>query len=98
MLNNNYRRGSSCGCGGGGDSLKKKLQMIDFALYDTVLYLDAYPNCQKALCYYHKLLSERKKLSEMLGASDMPMTHRENTSTECWTWTKGPWPWETDAN
>ena len=51
--------------------LINKLRKIDFALVDTVLYLDAYPHCKKAMEYYKKLLAEQKTLLEKLEKSGM---------------------------
>ena len=76
----------------------RKLQMIDFAIVETVLYLDAYPHSKSALAYYHKLVDERAKLSKALAADESPITSFNNDSTDNWNWTNGPWPWESDAN
>ena len=102
------QNGVNNGCGGGCDgngssnskdrSLMRKLQMIDFAIVDTVLYLDAYPDSKPALEHYNKLISERLRICEALGRSGERVTHRDNVSTEHWTWTNGPWPWQLDAN
>ena len=78
--------------------LIRELQLVDFSLIDTVLYLDAYPCSTEALNYYHKLLAEKKKLEELLSQSGYPITPGDNTSTYEWKWTDGPWPWELDAN
>ena len=32
-------------------NLQKKLQKVNFAIVELVLYLDAYPNCEKAKNY-----------------------------------------------
>lgn len=76
----------------------RKLQTIDFALVETVLYLDAYPNSSAALAYYHKLLGERKKLSDELSRLGKPITAMDNASTDKWRWTEGPWPWQPEGN
>ena len=76
----------------------KKLQAIDFALNETVLYLDAYPNSAPALEYYHKLLCERERLCDALAKSGVPITYRDNVSTTNWEWINSPWPWQPDAN
>ena len=77
----------------------RRLQALDFSIVDTVLYLDAYPDSKEALRYYQKLLSERDALKHTLAEScRMPMTSFENASTDAWDWTRGPWPWEADAN
>jgi len=76
----------------------RKLQMIDFALADTILYLDAYPECKQALAYYHKLKAEREQLMQAGRGRCGAVCARENESTEHWQWTQGPWPWHPDAN
>ena len=80
--------------GGNGDALMQKLRQVDFAIYDTVLYLDAYPNCRKALAHYHSLLEMRKKLKAEYESMHGPVTAFGNESRENWDWTATPWPWE----
>ncbi|MBQ9783765.1 MAG: spore coat protein CotJB [Clostridia bacterium] len=77
----------------------KKLQALDFSIYETVLYLDAYPNSADALSYYHKLVAERDALQRALAETcRMPITNLENASVNSWDWVNGPWPWEASAN
>ena len=78
--------------------LKKKLQTVDFAIVETALYLDAYPDSQKALEYYHRLVREREMLAEAYHTRCGPTTAWANKSTAKWDWINGPWPWEFDAN
>ena len=93
----------SCSCGNTEGKecreLKMKLRRIDFSIIDTVLYLDAYPNCQKALSYYHKLKAEREAIVEALSKScNTPMTAFCNTNETEWNWINSPWPWELADN
>ncbi len=76
----------------------RNLQVIDFAITETVLYLNAYPDSAQALAYYHKLVNERKKLVENLSRSGHPMTQTDNSDTGSWRWNDGPWPWQPEAN
>jgi len=87
----------SCGCGDGCDALKKKLWELDFAMVETSLYLDAYPECKSALEYYCKLKEERKSVAEAVNEKCGPITARDNCCAS-WDWVKTPWPWEYDAN
>ena len=90
-----------CGCNMGDDckALMRRLQKVEFSLVDTVIYLDAYPECKKALDYYHKLLSERDALRQALSSKcKRPMSPFENGSDTEWDWIKSPWPWESSAN
>ena len=104
--NGNSCGGSSCcersGCNNTDSecrNLRKRLQMIDFSMIDTVLYLDAYPHCAEALNYYHKLKKERMAVAEALAHKcNMPITSFENASEDTWNWTDSPWPWEISEN
>lgn len=78
--------------------LKNRLRMVKFAIIETGLYLDAYPHCQKALQYYHKLIKEKEILAELVNKKCGPMTIFDNSSEDHWAWVKGPWPWEPEAN
>ena len=77
---------------------KKMLQAIDFALQETVLYLDAYPENRQALEYYHQLIAQRGELMESYERDCAPVTMYGNRSRNSWDWVEGPWPWEPDAN
>jgi len=88
---NMYDRSGCC-------EVREKLRAIDFALVETTLYLDAYPDSCEALAYYHKLLAERHALAESYTQICGPLTKRDNTSQTSWQWVKTPWPWELDAN
>lgn len=80
-------------------ALMRRLQALDFAIVDTVLYLDAYPHSEEALAYYHKLLAEREEIVRRLADSHRrPTTYMDNTSKDSWNWTEGPWPWDPRAN
>lgn len=74
------------------------LRALDFAIQETVLYLDAYPNCKSALEYYHKLIEQRTQAVEAYEKHCAPLTMYGNHSHTSWDWVKGPWPWEFDAN
>ena len=92
MANGMQMNCSSC------DSLKKKLQTVDFAIIETVLFLDAYPKNMQALEYYHKLVGERKLLEKAINEKCGPITNMSNESRTEWNWVSSPWPWEADAN
>ncbi len=74
--------------------LLKKIQEIDFSIYETVLYLDVYPSCREALSYYHSLINTRNQLAEQYERDYGPLTAFANTSTCSWDWVKTPWPWQ----
>ncbi len=74
------------------------LRALDFALVETALYLDAYPDHPEALSYYHALIAEKEKVASAYEKACGPMTIYSNRSRTSWDWVKGPWPWEPDAN
>ena len=76
----------------------KELQKLDFALYETILYLDAYPYCTEALEYYHSLVHRRALVSAELEKNGTPVTAYQNASHTSWDWIASPWPWEISAN
>ncbi len=89
--------GCGCGCGrADGDcaKMKKQIQTVDFALYEVILYLDAYPDSGEALNTYHLLLARRQKLVAAYEQTCGPLTAWGNVSTNSWDWVKGPAPWE----
>ena len=94
--NQNTRRSSACGCDC--KNTMQTLRALDFAIQETVLYLDAYPNCCQALEYYHRLIDERKKVLAAYEETCAPVTMFGNTDHTAWKWIDSPWPWEADAN
>ncbi len=74
------------------------LRALDFAIQETVLYLDAYPECREALEYYHALVAQRAAVADAYERTCGPTTIYGNRSRTSWDWVKAPWPWELDAN
>ena len=89
----NRQSGGRCECG----ELMKRLRKVDFAIYDTVLYLDVYPSCVKAQEHYRSLVDEREELCRAINATCGPL-NINSVRPGKWDWTEGPWPWEPDAN
>ena len=77
---------------------RERLRAVEFAIVDTALYLDVYPDCRGALEHYHKLMKEREALAAMVNKTYGPLTIGDVQSDDKWTWVRGPWPWEPDAN
>ncbi len=99
MLNrvNMNMKQNSGGNNSNAGKLLRELQKLDFSIVELVLYLDAYPNCKKALDYYKKLTAEREKVADQLAWSGKPTNPLCNKG-DVWNWTQAPWPWEYDAN
>ena len=104
------QQGNGCGCGRAREnsrmdagnmgcechSLMRKLQQLDFSLQETVLYLDAYPDCCQALAHYHRLLAEREQVVARYEEICGPVSCGGNISQTSWDWVKNPWPWQVD--
>ena len=76
------------------NDLSERIREIDFAIYETALYLDAYPDCREALNHYHALLKTRRELYAAYESTIGPLTVFGNESKTSWDWTKSPMPWE----
>lgn len=79
-------------------SLLKKIQEMDFALYETVLYLDGHPKNKKALEYYRSHREALKALREEYARRFGPLTVYDNYDNDNWQWVEKPWPWEKEGN
>ena len=78
--------------------LLRRLQVLDFSMADTALYLDAYPHSAEALAHYRALAAERAELLRRLAEERRPVTVTEGASADAWHWIDSPWPWDPDAN
>ena len=76
--------------------LMAQIRAVDFALYETVLYLDVYPHSCDALETYHKLRAQSEALRAEYEASCGPLTAFGNRG-DTWDWMSGPFPWEYGA-
>ena len=74
--------------------LLRQIQAADFAAHDAALFLNTHPTDQKALEYYHKMMSQSKELTEQYTTMFGPLTRNAVKSTSHWDWINEPWPWE----
>ncbi len=74
--------------------LLSKIREYDFALLETVEFLDTHPQNLKALRYYSKLRSDLDILISEYEERFGPMTMYGNMNENGWDWIDGPWPWE----
>ena len=91
---------SGCGCNGDNQAcqhLLARIQAVDFALYELVLYLDVYPQSCDALETYHKLKEQHEELCREYEKVCGPLTAFGNESHTTWDWMSHPAPWEYGA-
>ncbi|MBP5431293.1 spore coat protein CotJB [Ruminococcus sp.] len=74
--------------------LLNKIKKYDFTLKELNLYLDTHPECRRALTMFQKYKELRKKAADEFTRRFGAITPEQVTSTESWTWTEDPWPWE----
>lgn len=77
------------------ERLMKELQAYSFALYDLILYLDAYPDSKEALSEYNKYLRLATRAKTQYEQKYGPVTAPQEPNS--WEWTKGPWPWQIEG-
>lgn len=80
------------------ERLMDQIRAVDFALYETILYLDVYPHSCDALETYHKLKAQKEALHREYEAAHGPLTAFGNQSETTWDWINQPFPWEYDAD
>ena len=77
-------------------ALMRQLQQLDFSIQETVLYLNAYPECHEALAHYHQLLEQRCEVKKEYEQACGPLTAMGNRNHANWDWVSAPWPWYVD--
>lgn len=80
------------------DREMRKIRELDFAIQETAMYLDAYPDSKAALDYYTVMRKMREAAVEEYEKKHGPLTIFGNMSNKSWQWTEKPWPWEPEAN
>ena len=74
----------------------EQIRAVDFALYETVLYLDVYPRSCDAMETYRKLRARSEALHAEYEAVCGPLT-AFGCKGDGWDWMSPPFPWEYDA-
>jgi spore coat protein JB len=80
------------------DKLLRKIQSEDFALYESVLFLDGHPRDEAALSFYNAHRDTLEKLKLEYTQKYGPLTIYDVRGTDCFRWIDNPWPWEKEAN
>ncbi|MEG0924217.1 MAG: spore coat protein CotJB [Anaerovoracaceae bacterium] len=72
----------------------RAVQMYDFAMEDTGLFLDTHPTNKMALQFYgdtrKKYIEAVEDYEEQFGA----LNASDVDVSDSWTWVNSPWPWE----
>ena len=66
-----------------------------FAMIDTQLFLDVYPDNCEAIEYYLEMKKKHEEAVAEYECAYGPLTAANAAdSGECWRWTQGQWPWQ----
>lgn len=76
------------------EKLMRQIQIYSFAVYDALLYLDAYPDSKPALEFYNKYKKAENRAIEEYEARYGKI--RLSSDEASWEWTNGPWPWQNE--
>ncbi|MBO4265407.1 MAG: spore coat protein CotJB [Clostridia bacterium] len=78
------------------ENMLRDLQICDFALIETNLYLDGHPYNRDARNYFFDTLHKRDEILNEYTEKYGPITVYDSKSAEDgeFTWTIGAWPWE----
>lgn len=76
----------------------RSLMKADFALLETVLYLDTHPNDTKALEYYEKARKAYHDARDEYEAMHGPTSADSDFAVKNgnFAWSTNPWPWQND--
>lgn len=77
--------------------LFRRIQILNFCIIDTALFLDTHPCDKKALEHYEKNNELLKELAHEYEDKYGPLT-MFGVSCDTWSWYCAPWPWELEAN
>lgn len=75
-------------------NLLHDVYMYGLCKYDALLYLDAYPDCEKAKEYFCQM-SEKAECAEREYEEKVgPLTPSGAVDSCGWRWASDPWPWQ----
>ena len=82
------------------NQLIKKIQALDFAIYEMVLYLDTHPSSAQGLQLLEKYRAERNMAVAEYEKNygKLVLTIADAGHGNRWNWVDDPWPWENEAN
>lgn len=74
--------------------LLKRIQICDFVLNETALFLNSHPEEAKALEHYKKYLEIREQAKKDYVERYGPLSRSDYDGGPRWTWVDNPWPWQ----
>lgn len=77
--------------------LMHHIDALGFVKGELELYLDAYPDCQKALADYRDTLAMLTAATAEYERRFAPLFASSGAMGNSWSWVKSPWPWHNDT-
>lgn len=79
--------------------LKQKIEALDFAILEMVLFLDTHPSNRQALQMLHEYRHRRRDAISNYEAKygTYVKTADDVKSKDYWNWIDSPWPWEREV-
>ena len=77
--------------------LLKRIQICDFVMAETAMFLNTHPDNKAALEYFHKYHNMRMQAVQDFTSKYGPINHDTVTSQDRWDWIDNPWPWHKEA-
>ena len=78
-------------------ALLSEIRALSFALVETNLYLDSYPENAEALAYFRRVRDELAEKTAAYERAFGPLTPMGATAEGSWDWISTPWPWESEV-
>lgn len=75
------------------ESLMRKIDANDFAMWELHIYLDTHPGDCKAAAKLEEYKKETADMTEKYENAYGPI-NETTTTTNRWAWIAEPWPWE----
>lgn len=76
------------------EKLLMRIQVMDFAMLETNLFLDSHPNNQEALALHEKYKQSYEMLVAEYESKYGPIKLNTDSREKTWAWIKDPWPWD----
>ena len=77
--------------------LLRKMTSMQFAAFDTQLYLDTHPGDATAVQMFNSYRQSQTELQKQYESLYGPLS-AESAANGGWKWVCDPWPWEREAN
>lgn len=72
----------------------RTVSMYGLAMYDALLYLDAYPYNEEAKKYFAEMTENERRAVAEYEKNYGPITASASVENEGWQWSEGSWPWQ----